>query len=72
MQQNIVSPKIERLKLPNECGLIFVGTKKQGYILAISSPPLGEFLSQLKNREKFEGGLEKRNGKGGEKEKKEE
>ena len=41
VQQNIVSPKIERLKLPNECGLIFVGTKKQGYILAISSPPWG-------------------------------
>ena len=37
------------------------------YILAIPPPPLGEgkFLSQLKNREEFEGGLEKRKGKGG-------
>ena len=35
------------------------------YILAIS------LLSQLKNREEFEGGLEKRKGKGGKEEKKE-
>ena len=41
------------------------------YILAI--PPLaggGEFLSILKNREEFEGGLEKRKGKGGKRRKK--
>ena len=39
---------------------------KKIYILAISPPPLGgeEFLSKLKNREEFEGGLEKRKGKG--------
>ena len=30
-----------------------------------------KFLSQLKNREEFEGGLEKRKGKGGKEEKKE-
>ena len=37
------------------------------YILAISPPPTGggEFLSKMKNREEFEGGLhEKRKGKG--------
>ena len=42
------------------------------YILAISTPPPGNFLSKLKNREEFEGGLEKKKGKRGEKKKKEE
>ena len=40
----------------------------------IYSAPLGgeeEFLSKLKNREEFEGGLEKRKGKGGKRRKKE-
>ena len=42
------------------------------YILAIP-PPLGEFLSKLKNREEFEGGLhDKRKGKGGKKKKRKE
>ena len=43
------------------------------YILAISPPPGGgeKFLSKLKNREEFEGGLhEKRKGKGGKRRKK--
>ena len=42
------------------------------YFLAIS-PPGGEgkFLSLLKKREEFEGGLEKRKGKGGKSRKKE-
>ena len=42
------------------------------YILAISPPPGGgEFLSKMKNREEFEGGLhEKRKGKGGKRRKK--
>jgi len=42
------------------------------YILAIP-PPWGgeEFLSKLKNREEFKGGLEKRKGKGGIEENKE-
>ena len=37
------------------------------YNLAISPSPLGggDFLSKVKNREEFEGGLEKRKGKGG-------
>ena len=39
------------------------------YILAIS-PPGGVFLSKLKNREEFEGGLEKRKGKEGKRKKK--
>ena len=44
--------------------LAYITTGK--YILAISPPPGGEeFLSKLKNREEFEGGLEKRKGKGG-------
>ena len=33
-------------------------------------PPWGKFLSKLKNREEFEGGLEKKKGKRGEKKKK--
>ena len=33
--------------------------------------PLGEFLSKLKNREEYEGGLEKRKGKGGKRRKNE-
>ena len=43
------------------------------YILAISPPPwgVGKILSKLKNREEFEGGLEKRKGKGGKRRKKE-
>ena len=42
------------------------------YILAIPPPPGGvNFLSKLKNREEFEGGLEERNGKGGKRSKKE-
>ena len=43
------------------------------YILAISPPPLGgeEFLSNLKNREEFGGGLEKGKEKGGKEENKE-
>ena len=40
------------------------------YILAIHPLGGGEFLSQLKIREEFEGGLEKRKGKGGNEEKK--
>ena len=43
------------------------------YILAISPPPGGgeKFLSNMKNREEFEGGLhEKRKGKGGKRRKK--
>ena len=46
------------------------GAKVSGtgiYILAISP----QFLSQLKSREEFEGGLEKGKGKGGERRKKE-
>ena len=39
------------------------------YILAISSILGGKFLSKLKNREEFEGGLEKRKGKEEKKEK---
>ena len=43
------------------------------YILAIPPPPWGrgKFLSKLKNGEEFEGGHEKRKGKGGERRKKE-
>ena len=43
-----------------------VGTFSGIYILAIHPPPWGggEFLSKLKNREEFGGGLEKRKGKG--------
>jgi len=42
-------------------------TQVQGYIFWPFPPPLGgeEFLSKLKNREEFGGGLEKRKGKGG-------
>ena len=37
----------------------------QGYIFwPFPPPPGGFFLSKLKNREEFEGGLEKRKGKG--------
>ena len=39
------------------------------YILAI--PPPGKILSKVKNREEFEGRLEKRKGKGGKRRKKE-
>ena len=44
------------------------------YILAICPPPPwgGNFLSKLKNREEFEGGLEKKARKRGEKKKKKE
>ena len=43
-----------------------------GEIYSGHSPPWegGNFLSKLKNREEFEGGLEKKKGKGGKKEKK--
>ena len=42
------------------------------YILAIPPSPGGwEFLSKFKIREEFEGGLEKRKGKGGKEEKRE-
>ena len=41
-------------------------TRKQGYIFW----PFTPILSQLKNREEFEGGLEKRRGKGGKRRKK--
>jgi len=42
------------------------------YIFWPFAPPPweGEFLSKLKNREGFEGGLEKRKGKGGKRRKK--
>ena len=43
----------------------------QGYIFWPFPPPLGgEFLSKLKNGEEFEGGLERRKGKGVKEEKK--
>jgi len=46
---------------------------RQGYIFWPFPPPWGgeEFLSKLKNREEFKGGLEKRKGKGGKEENKE-